>query len=227
MEPDFILSWYSFFGEKRLGEVDFWHSLGIDTYMMLNSGGVTPRTLENEYTDILNLGRISIVEQRANALVSEVQRVRSAVRGKPAKRVLLIEFLGRRISRYGANRLGGDMPMKIGATVLFPQGGTIGIEDVVALDPETIPVIYMDRSGPKVEREKVNRVLDNPALASVGTVKTKRVYGIKLGEMYCSGVRTIDGIRTFARGMYPGAVLTCRQKMMFRASIWHVSPLRR
>ena len=34
-------------------------------------------------------------------------------------------------------------------------------------------------------------------------VANNRVHLIMLGDMYASGPRTIDGIRTFAQGMYP------------------------
>ena len=34
-------------------------------------------------------------------------------------------------------------------------------------------------------------------------MKNGRVYTIMLGDMYASTVRSIDGIRTFAAGMYP------------------------
>jgi len=54
MEPDMIFSWYSYFGEDNMGEVDFWHERGIHTYISGNSGAAMDRTLENEYTDILN-----------------------------------------------------------------------------------------------------------------------------------------------------------------------------
>ncbi len=39
-------------------------------------------------------------------------------------------------------------------------------------------------------------VIENPALASLKAVKNERVYSIALGDMYCSGIRTIDGINT-------------------------------
>lgn len=58
MEPDFILSWLSIFDEKRFGDVDFWHERNINTYMAQNSGVAKPDSIENEYEDILNIGKI-------------------------------------------------------------------------------------------------------------------------------------------------------------------------
>ena len=61
----------------------------------------------------------------------------------------------------------------------------------------------MDRSDETVAQGEVDKVLENPALASLDAVKNKRVNSIALGEMYSSGIRTIDGINTFANGLYP------------------------
>lgn len=53
-QPDFILAWYSSFSDDRLGDVDFWHERGVNTYMAYNSG-LGDQSLEKEYQDILNL----------------------------------------------------------------------------------------------------------------------------------------------------------------------------
>ena len=76
-------------------------------------------------------------------------------------------------------------------------------EDLVKLNPDSIFVVYMDRSDETVAQGEVDKVLENPALASLDAVKNKRVNSIALGEMYSSGIRTIDGINTFANGLYP------------------------
>ena len=50
-KPDFILSWYSIFDDKRLGDIDYWNENGVNTYMSLNSGVVSERTIENEINE--------------------------------------------------------------------------------------------------------------------------------------------------------------------------------
>lgn len=110
MQPDFILSWNSLFGEKKLGEVDYWHNNGIKTYIATNTAA-PDRTLENEYADILNIGKIFNVEDKAEALVfneikAEVKRVQEhTANAARKKKVLIIEFLGDKISNYDAKSL--------------------------------------------------------------------------------------------------------------------------
>lgn len=206
-KPDFILSWYSLFGEKNLGDIDYWNENGTNTYMSLNSGAAEDRTVDNEITDILNLGKIFNVEDKAKALVDEINNgidsVVSKVKDQEKQTALIIEYMDGQIYTYGAKTLGGDMVSKLGAELLNPDGGNISEEDLIKLNPDSIFVVYMDRSDEEVAQNEIDKVLENKALASLNAVKNNRVNSIALGEMYCSGIRTIDGINTFANGLYP------------------------
>lgn len=206
-QPDLILSWYSIFDEKRLGDVDYWHSKGTNTYMMLNSGAAENRTVENETTDILNIGKIFDVEDKAQAIVDEINNkidsVVKKVSNEEKQTTLIIEYMDGQIYTYGAKSLGGDMVTRLGANLLNPEGGNIGEEDLIKLNPDSIFVVYMDRQDDTIAKQEANKILENKALASLDAVKNNRVTAIPLGEMYCSGIRTIDGINTFANGLYP------------------------
>lgn len=207
LEPDLIFSWGSLFSEKNLGDQKEWIANGTNTYISSNTrrnGG--NRTLENEYTDLLNIGKIFNCEDKAQAIVDEMKNeiadVLAKTAGQESPRVSVIEFLGDDISNYGAKQLGGDMVTSLGGTLADPDASQIGKEDLVALDPDVIFVVYMARTE-NVEAEMVSKVLDDPAFADLSAVQNDRVYTIMLGDMYAATVRCIDGIRTFAAGMYP------------------------
>ena len=206
-QPDFILSWYSLFSDKNLGDVDYWHQNNINTYMALNSGQAQDRTLENEKADILNLGKIFNVEDKANQIVNEIDtktnEVENSVKDQEKQTTLIIEYMDGQIYTYGAKTLGGDMVQKLGAELLNPNGGNISEEDLIKLNPDSIFVVYMDRTDEDMSKEAINTVMNNKALSSLNAIKNERVNSIALGEMYCSGIRTIDGINTFANGLYP------------------------
>lgn len=206
-QPDFILSWYSLFSDKNLGDVDYWHQNNINTYMALNSGAAQDRTLENEKADILNLGKIFNVEDKANQIVNEIDtktnEVENSVKDQEKQTTLIIEYMDGQIYTYGAKTLGGDMVQKLGAELLNPNGGNISEEDLIKLNPDSIFVVYMDRTDEDMSKEAINTVMNNKALSSLNAIKNERVNSIALGEMYCSGIRTIDGINTFANGLYP------------------------
>ena len=103
---------------------------------------------------------------------------------------------------YGASQLGGDMVAQLGGVLVEPEASSIGKEDLLGLDPDVIFVVYMARTE-GVEEEMRSNVVDDPAFAELSAVKNDRVCTIMLGDMYASTVRSIDGIRTFAAGMYP------------------------
>lgn len=208
LEPDFILSWYSLFSDKNLGEVDYWHEKGINTYISLNSGVVKEKTLENEYNDILNLGKIFNVEDKAEEIVFEIQeeveKVKNHVKDQENKKtILIVEKMGDRIRSYGINTLGGDMVTSLGGELLSQEGAELSQEDILSLNPDVIFSVYMDREDEDVSTKSVEIFTNDPALKSLEAVKNQSVYSIPLGEMYSSGIRTIDGILTFAKGIYP------------------------
>ncbi len=114
MEPDLIFSWGSLLGETTLGDVDYWHESGVNTYINTNTRiGDYPRTLENEYTDLLNIGKIFNVEAEAQVLVDEmreeIEETLELVKEQESQTVSIIEFMGDDIYNYGESTLGGGI----------------------------------------------------------------------------------------------------------------------
>lgn len=211
LAPDMIFSWGSYFSEKKLGDVDAWNAKNVGTYMNSNTAPGGQRTLENEYTDILNIGKIFDVEDKAQAIVDEmkaaVAETTAAVQGQEPVRVAILEPYGDgKITNYGANSLGGDMVVQLGGELVAPDVKEMSKEALIAADPDVIFVVYMpyDRDIPQeVMAEKLALIQDDSALASLSAIRNGRVVPIMLGDMYASGPRTADGIATFAQGMYP------------------------
>ena len=206
LQPDFILSWYSLFDEKRFGDVGFWHERSINTYMSQNSGVISPNTLQNEYDDILNMGKVFDVEDKANKIVStmkdEIEKAKDFVKGKEAVRAVILEVQKDGVYRiYGEDSIGGDIAKQVGADLVAKSNGKIGNEDLVKLNPDVIFTVYY---GKEIERDSaLKSIMENPALSSVSAINSKRVNPIMLSEVYSSGVRTLDGIKTISKGLYP------------------------
>lgn len=215
LEPDFIFSWGSYFSEKKLGDVDQWNAKGIGTYMNSNTAPGNTRTLENEYADILNIGTIFDVEERAQALVDEMKSAvadtLAAAEGQDSVRVAVVEPTSSgSITNYGSSSLAGDMVTALGGELAKPEGNEMGKEDLIACDPDVIFVVYMAYSGDDPESVKAAQlaaIQEDPALSSLSAVQSGRIHLIMLGDMYASGPRTLDGLNTLAQGMYPGLVL--------------------
>ena len=106
LEPDMILSWSSLFSDKNLGNVTDWIDKGCNTYYNTNTRPDGDRTLENEFTDILNIGKIFDVQDKAQAIVDDAKAVidktltaTADVKDKPS--VMVLEPLGDDITNYG------------------------------------------------------------------------------------------------------------------------------
>lgn len=206
LQPDFILSWYSLFGDKKLGDVGFWHERGTNTYMAQNSGVIKQNTLQNEYDDILNVGKIFNVEDKANKMVNtmkdEIEKSKNFVKGKKAVKAVILEVEKEGVYRiYGEDSIGGDIAKQVGADLVAKSNGTIGNEELIKLNPDVIFTVYY---GKEIDRDSaLKSIMDNPALSSISGVKSKRVHPIMLSEVYASGIRTLDGIKTISKGLYP------------------------
>lgn len=212
LNPDMILSWGSIFAEDKLGDVNTWIDKGCNTYINTNTRRKEgeKRTIQNEMTDILNLGKIFNVEDKSQKIVdnmqSKIDKALKAAEGQEKQNVLMVEFLGDEISNYGANSLGGDMITSLGGNLVAKDQSKLGKEDIVSLNPDVIYVVYMPYSGDdpeQVKQDALDKLLKDKAFSSLDAVKNKRVVPIMLGDMYASGVRTINGIETISAGLYP------------------------
>ena len=219
LEPDFIAAWYSTFSDKRLGDVDFWHERSVGTYMALNSGcrggsGTYQQTVADECQDILTLGMIFDVQDRAEALVAEIQgeldNISTYLADKDRLTVAVLEDEGGTYRVYGEDTLGGNVATSGGAELAVGKhgdNGNISAEDLIAANPDAIFMVWYngytvndtDYAGEQV----VELITENPAFASLDAVKNGRVFAINLNNVYCGGMRTLDGVLDFAQHLYP------------------------
>lgn len=208
LEPDFLLAWYGAFQDKMLGDVGFWHDKGVNTYMSLNSYAQGPGVdleLKYEYEDILTIGKIFGVEDKARGLVDqikgEVDKATAYVEGKdPVQTVILESISGGEFMIYGTDTLAGSMVKSLGAEQVMKETTKSNAESLISADPEVIFVVYFSSQS---EAEAVDALLKNPALANVKAITSGRVYGVLLGDIYCSGLRTYNGLQTLTKGLYP------------------------
>lgn len=210
MQPDFILGWWSLFSDKRLGDVKYWHGNGTNTYMSLNSNcrpTGTPEKVQDEMQDILNIGKIFNVEEKAQALVDEVnteiKKIEKHIEGKEKISIAVLEDESKSYRVYGKNTLGGDIALSAGAELKVgaENSSNISAEDLIAANPEAIFMVWYGESiSPE---EVVKSITDNPAFASLDAVKNNKVFPLNLTNIYCSGLRSKNGILEFAKMLYP------------------------
>lgn len=205
---DFILGWYSTFSDKRLGEVDYWHEKGIKTYMALNSSvkRPAPNTLEDEYEDIRNLGKIFNVEDRAEALIAEmdagIAKAQEKVKEKGKVKTIILEVeKENQLRLYGPETIGGVIAEKVGADLLTNEP-RINAEQLIELNPDVIFTVYFGSSDELNENTAVSLLKDNPALQSISAIQSGRIYPTPLAYTYVPGARTKEAIDFFASKLF-------------------------
>lgn len=208
LKPDLIVGWHSTFAPKVIRPTEFWHKRGVNTFIARSSMiDGRQRTLENEYKDILDLGKIFDKNERAQQLVGQMQQeVNFAISQtggyQKRPRALVLEFMGKEVSVYGERSLAGDIVHELHGELLAAKDRNIGIEQVVELDPDVIFVVVIE-SHYGHEQDMVDRVTQHKALKNLRCVKEGRVLPLPLYTIYSSGVRTYDGIKIIANGLYP------------------------
>ncbi|WP_455266903.1 ABC transporter substrate-binding protein [Phascolarctobacterium sp.] len=208
LKPDLLVGWHSTFGPKVLRTTDFWHKRGVNTFIARSSiGDGKPRTLQNEYKDILDLGKIFDKNERAQQLVWQMQQevnfaISQTAGYQKRPRVLVLEFLGKEPTVYGEKSLAGNIVKELHGELLAEKQRSIGFEQVVELDPDVIFVVVIE-SHYGHEQDMVDRVTKHKALKNLRCVQQGRVIPLPFYGIYSSGVRTYDGIKIIAAGMYP------------------------
>lgn len=208
LKPDLIVGWHSTFSPKVIRPTEFWHKRGVNTFIARSSMiDGRQRTLENEYKDILDLGKIFDKNERAQQLVAdmqhEVQFATSQTAGYQKRpRALVLEFMGKEPTVYGEKSLAGNIVKELHGELLAEKQRAIGLEQVVELDPDVIFVVVIE-SHYGHEQDMVDRVTQHKALKNLRCVKEGRVLPLPLYAIYSSGVRTYDGIKIIAKGLYP------------------------
>lgn len=208
LNPDYILAWYSSFSDKRLGDVDFWHERSINTYMAYNSG-IGDQSLQNEYDDILNLGKVFNVEEKAEALVNEmkekVKKGQEYIKDKEPVNLAILEDEGNLFRVYGDNTIGGDIAKQVGANLVAKdKNKKLSVEDVININPKMIFSVYFETEGNELNTKKAIDVFkNNPALSNVDAVKNGKVYPIHLSYVYTPGVRVLESLDFFLEYLYP------------------------
>jgi len=200
---DFIYGIDWEFGENAL-DIDELESYGITVYM--NSA----TTLEQQYQEILDIGKVFGIEEVAEAYVADqkarIQAVQDKIKGLGAPKVLVydsgndgvftcsgINFESLLISLAGGKNIFDDLTEK--------QWVTVSYEEVIARNPDII--LIHDYDSPSVE-EKIAEIKANDVLSQLECVKNERFATITL-ESVLPGNRMAYAVESLAKAFYPDA----------------------
>ncbi len=165
-------------------------------------------TVEQMYQEILDLGKIFGVEDRAEALVADqkarIAAVQEKIKDKQPLNVLVYDsgndgvftcsgtnFESLIVSLAGGKNIFNDIDSK--------QWVTVSYEEALARQPDII--LIHDYDSPGVD-EKIAEIKANPTLAKLDCVKNERFATITL-ESVLPGDRMAYAVETLAKAFYP------------------------
>lgn len=210
LNPDLIIGWKSVFSDKNLGSVEAWNEKGVNTFIQRNSGIAKEQTLEDVYEDIEDIGTIFNIEDKADKYVDNIEDridkiTEQTKEVKEPMKVLILEGEGENKYRvYGPKSLVSDMVSKAGGVNIAKDSGSVGIENIIEMNPDAIVLIHYLMQNKDNKEE--NSLLENPALRNVTAIKENKIIYTPLAETYAGGVRTVDGIERIAKGLYPNLI---------------------
>lgn len=208
-EPDFVIGRNTAFREKASGTVEQFEAAGIPAYQ--SQGTIVsgrPEEMDDVYADLLNLGRIFKVEDRAEALVAEMKQKIDDVQEKLASveepvKVLVIDSLDGNEIFTASNALETELIRLAGGKNIAPDMGSnwadISMEVATDANPDVIVFnVYEETTLEEkiAEAEAVEALKDTPAM------KNKRFVGVPLASVHES-VRAADTVQYLAENFYP------------------------
>lgn len=198
---DFIYGIDWEFGDSAL-DLSELESCGITVYMNAAS------TLEEQYKEISDIGKIFGVEDKAQQFINEQKERISAVgaevsSAQPVK-VLVYDSGNDGVFTCGKNNFETLLLEKAGGKNIFDditdsQWTTVSYEEVIARQPDVI--VIHDYDSPSVE-EKIAEIKSNAVLSQLDCVKNERFVVMEL-ESVLPGSRTANTVERFAEGFYP------------------------
>lgn len=210
VSPDFAYAgWKSAFGEKALGSREDLAGQGVLTYVQESSNKAAP-TLEDVYQDILNIGRIFRVEDRAEAVVNDMRKKLEDIQaqiGSVSEPLNVFVFdSGEDKAFTAANTYLTSLIAKVGGKNIFDDidkgWAEVSWEEVVSRDPDVIVIVDY---GDTTAEQKQELLLNKAPLADVKAIKNKRFIVLPLSAA-AEGIRAPIALQTLAAGLYPDKV---------------------
>ncbi|MBU5673136.1 ABC transporter substrate-binding protein [Paenibacillus brevis] len=208
--PDFAYAgWQSAFTEETLGSRAELADQGVGTYIQESSNKPKP-TLEDVYQDILNIGKIFRVEERAEALVdgirSDLENIQTQIGPVDQPLKIFVYDSGEEKAFTAANTYLTSLINQVGGKNIFDDidkgWAEVSWEEVVNRDPDVIVIVDY---GDETKEQKKERLMGMASLADVKAIQNERFVVLPLSAA-AEGIRAPIALQTLAAGLYPDKV---------------------
>lgn len=167
---------------------------------------ITVRSLEDNYSTIILMGKIFNKEKKALDLVNYLKGIEKMVREKtkeipPERKLKVLSVSGKDITTVLAGDWGKEDVRELAGGINVARDinqfvATVSLEKIIAWNPDVITISHVAGYTPKV-------ILNNPRLKNIKAVKNKRVYQ---NPPYVGGLYTPKAVLIlcwYAATLYP------------------------
>ncbi|MGI6696121.1 MAG: ABC transporter substrate-binding protein [Christensenellales bacterium] len=206
-EPDFAFGDSYNFMPRNAGAPEDYDKFGIKIYATQGTC-VANASLNDTYEDILNLGKIFRVEERAEALVAEMRAEEEAIRElmKDVEPVSVFAYDSGEGTLYtvGGGGLENELISIAGGKNVFESEDkhyfTASIESVVDANPDVI--LVWDYNITAEVDEKIAYLKGLPEMQDVNAVKNDRFPSVPCYSVFPS-IQNVKAIKVIAQGLHP------------------------
>ena len=216
-EADFVFAAYfnyDFDTAKGFASLEDFNASGAQVYGVSTecAQDASDITVESTYQDILNIGRIFGVEDKAADVVAEMQQriaaVQESVAGlAPAKTIMfdLYQVFEAPYGVYGSG-LNADMIRLAGGENVFGDGAEtylqIGAEVIAAQEVDIFTTI--DYENPDAATDEAKTDFLQTTFPNASAAKNQRYVSVS-APSFAAGVRIPDAVETLAKAFHPDA----------------------
>ena len=206
-DPDFVLGTYYNFFPVNCGAPEDYEAAGANVYAQEGTY-VAGATLENTYNDILNLGQIFHVEERAQELVAEMRAQADEITTKLAETEPVSTFVydsgeGTMLSIGGVGLENELLTLAGGANIFADQESRYfdaSIENIIEANPSAI-IVY-DYSISADSEQKIEYLKSLSELSEVDAIKNDKIIVLPIYTVF-PGMQNVRAIQLMAEGLHP------------------------
>lgn len=208
-KPDFVTGYPSLLSEKNLGPIE--DMMAKNYHPFIPKSAYSEATINTVYEDILTIGKIFRVEDRAEQLVTDMreeERAIARILEKVEEPVKVLGYdSGEKEPFVVGKGIAAELIEKAGGTSIFADldkaFATVSWEQIVERNPDVIVIVdYGLEQGGETYESKLKFLKENNMLKNVNAIKNDRFIRVGLADI-TPGIRNVEAIKTLAAGLYP------------------------
>ncbi|GKU83979.1 ABC transporter substrate-binding protein [Niallia sp. NCCP-28] len=211
--PDLVVGRSMVFTDDSMGSVSTFNDLGINVFTQSASNIGENPPLTAVIDDVLTLGKIFDVNDRAEEYAKELQDRYDAIvekvdTKKGEKKLSLLPIVGYDSSKstfsiFGVSEgLQKDLLTKLNLVpAVEGNGADPSLETIISSNPDVIVYIKADRNA-ALDANAVKSILNEPLLKDVSAIKEGRVYEVTYDDFMDYGVRIFDTLEMLGNNIY-------------------------